>query len=122
MEITLNVTDGDVDMLIVDDVLWHGYREDWLEQQKGEYPRFRLFNSETISYIDGGVNLDYTYGLFVSEWSHVMIIRAFLFANGYDIQILSDEADGDWCILTNYERLYRRKTRTQALDSEAPTD
>lgn len=122
MHVILNVTDGDIDMLIVDDVLWHDYRDDWLEQQKGAYPRFRLFNSETTSYIESSVSFDYTYGLFVSEWTHVMIIREFLFANGYSIQILSDEADGDWCILTDYERLYRRKTRMQALDSEAETD
>jgi hypothetical protein len=113
----LTITDGDVERLIIDDVLWRGYRHQWLEQQKGEYPRFQLYISEIDEFYKSGINFEYTYGLFFENWTNVMIVRSFLLANDYDIQILSDESGGDWCILTNYERLYRRKRRAKGLDA-----
>lgn len=97
--ITVNMDEDDFQHLAITSMRWcyPGGRNDWIEQEG----RFELHRDDTE------INWQYGYAFWLgTEWTTVLLARAYLDTLGHPYQILWDLAenpDMSWVLLTDYE-------------------
>jgi len=92
----MKITHTDFEQLTVNSMNWNEYHLDW-EKQEGRFEDidFRIQESPSIDY-------SFLRAYWISEYTGVMFVKAFLESLGYAYRVYYDTADDTYMVTTNY--------------------